>query len=71
LLILRIDKPYSVDLRGVQDNPDDGIDDDTITLKPSILQTVFDHVIGQIMRLVEKQIDEAQERGNRVKVCAT
>ncbi|KAF2643572.1 actin-like ATPase domain-containing protein [Massarina eburnea CBS 473.64] len=61
------DKPYSVDLRGVQDNLDDGIDDDTITLKPSVLQTVFDHVIGQIMRLVEKQIDEAQERGNRVK----
>ncbi|KAJ4292499.1 hypothetical protein N0V90_009161 [Kalmusia sp. IMI 367209] len=61
------DKPYSVDLRGVEDNPNEGIDDDTITLKPSVLQTVFDHVIGQIMRLVEKQIDEAQERGNRVK----
>ncbi|KAF2870470.1 hypothetical protein BDV95DRAFT_607638 [Massariosphaeria phaeospora] len=61
------DKPYSVDLRGVEDNPKEGIDDDTITLKPSVLQTVFDHVIGQIMRLVEKQIDEVQERGNRAK----
>ncbi|KAH7125733.1 hypothetical protein B0J11DRAFT_506551 [Dendryphion nanum] len=58
---------YSVDLQGVDDNPQEGIDDDTITLKPSVLKTVFDHVIGQIMRLVEKQIDEAQEKGNHVK----
>lgn len=26
--------PYSVDLQGVEDNPDEGIDDDTIVLKP-------------------------------------
>lgn len=25
---------YSVDLQGVEDNPEEGIDDDTITLKP-------------------------------------
>ncbi|KAF1830154.1 actin-like ATPase domain-containing protein [Decorospora gaudefroyi] len=61
------DQEYSVDLQGVEDNPEEGIDDDTITLKPSVLKTVFDHVIGQIMRLVEKQIDDAQENGNCVK----
>lgn len=28
------DQEYSVDLQGVKDNPREGIDDDTITLKP-------------------------------------
>lgn len=28
------DQEYSVDLQGVDDNPEEGIDDDTITLKP-------------------------------------
>ena len=33
-----------------------------------MLKTVFDHVINQIIALVENQIDEVQERNNRVKV---
>lgn len=33
-----------------------------------MLKTVFDHVINQIMTLVEKQIDQAQDRGHNVKV---
>lgn len=32
------------------------------------LQTIFDHVIGKIERLVEKQIDEVSDTGNNVKV---
>lgn len=32
-----------------------------------MLRTVFDHVINQIVSLVDKQIDEVQERGQRVK----
>lgn len=58
---------FSVDLPGVEDNEDEGIDDDTITLKPTALKTIFDHVIGQIMRLVEKQIDEIQDKRNKAK----
>lgn len=34
----------------------------------SMLKTIFDHVIGQILRLVEKQIDEVGDGGNCVKV---
>lgn len=30
------DKEFSVDLPGVQDNPEEGIDDDTIKLKPYV-----------------------------------
>ncbi|KAH7081489.1 hypothetical protein BKA63DRAFT_462626 [Paraphoma chrysanthemicola] len=58
---------YSVDLQGVDDNPQEGIDDETIGLKPSVLKTIFDHVIGKILRLVEKQIDEVLDRGSQVK----
>jgi hypothetical protein len=37
----------------------------------STLKTIFDHVIGKILRLVEKQIDEVRDRGSDVKVCCT
>ncbi|KAF2624867.1 actin-like ATPase domain-containing protein [Macroventuria anomochaeta] len=60
-------QPYSVDLLDVKDNPAEGIDNDTITLKPTMLKTIFDHVINQIMRLVEKQIDEVEDKGSNVK----
>lgn len=61
------DKQFSVDLQDVEDNASVGIDDETITLKSSTLKTIFDHVIGQILRLVEKQIDEVSDKGNFVK----
>jgi hypothetical protein len=32
-----------------------------------MLRTVFDHVINQIVNLVDKQVDEVQERGQRVR----
>ncbi|KAF2200940.1 actin-like ATPase domain-containing protein [Delitschia confertaspora ATCC 74209] len=60
-------KEFSVDLPGVDDNPKEGIMDDTIRLKPGMLRTVFDFVINQIVNLVDNQIDEVQERGQRVK----
>ncbi|KAL8798869.1 MAG: hypothetical protein Q9182_006325 [Xanthomendoza sp. 2 TL-2023] len=61
------DKEYSVDLQGVEDNPEQGIDDDTIRLKPSMLKTVFDHVINQINNLVDNQIEEVAEQDLQVK----
>jgi len=32
------------------------------------LKTIFDRVIGQILRLVEKQVDQVKDQGNTVKV---
>ncbi|KAH6849437.1 hypothetical protein B0T12DRAFT_418225 [Alternaria alternata] len=60
------DKVYSVELPGVEDNRDCGIDDDTISLKPNVLRTLFDHIINQIMALVDRQIDEAQDKGQNI-----
>lgn len=34
----------------------------------SALKTIFDHVIGQILRLIEKQVDQVGDAGNSVKV---
>ncbi|KAJ4398854.1 hypothetical protein N0V91_009905 [Didymella pomorum] len=61
------DKQFTVDLQGVEDNASVGIDDETITLKSNALKTIFDHVIGQILRLVENQVAEVEEKGNHVK----
>ncbi|KAJ4993517.1 Hsp70 family chaperone [Stagonosporopsis vannaccii] len=61
------EQEYSVDLPDVRDDRSVGIDDDTITLDPKMLQTIFDHIIGQIMRLVDKQIDEVADKGSNVK----
>ena len=33
-----------------------------------MLKTCFDHVCGQIINLVEKQIEDVEERGDSVKV---
>lgn len=61
------DEEHSVDLWGVADNPKEHINCNNITLKPTVLKTIFDHVIGRIMRLVEQQITESQAKGNKVK----
>ncbi|KAJ4352430.1 uncharacterized protein N0V89_007778 [Didymosphaeria variabile] len=61
------DKEYTVELPGVDDNEKEGIDNEMITLKPRVLRTLFDHVINQIVVLVENQVDEAQVDGQRVK----
>lgn len=58
---------YTVELPGVEDNASVHIEEEVITLKPTALKTIFDHVIGKILRLVEKQIDEVKERGSDVK----
>ncbi|KAJ3526973.1 hypothetical protein NM208_g1479 [Fusarium decemcellulare] len=60
-------KDYSVDLRGVKDNEEEGIVDETITLKQSMLRTIFDHVCGQIDNLVDNQIREVSSKGLHVK----
>ncbi|KAK7398435.1 hypothetical protein QQX98_012186 [Neonectria punicea] len=64
---LESNKDYSVDLRGVVDNYDEGIEDDCITLKKSMLRTVFDYVCGQIDTLVQEQVNQVQDRGSKVK----
>ncbi|PSN58712.1 actin-like ATPase domain-containing protein [Corynespora cassiicola Philippines] len=58
-------KEYSVELHGVDDNEKEGIDSGTITLKPQVLRTLFDHVINQIVGLVKNQVDEAQMNDQR------
>ncbi|KAI1660440.1 hypothetical protein F4813DRAFT_400656 [Daldinia decipiens] len=60
-------KDYSVDLRGVEDNEDEGIVDDNVPLKANMLRTVFDHICGQIDTLVQNQTMEVQGRGLKVK----
>ncbi|KAF2124909.1 hypothetical protein P153DRAFT_360558 [Dothidotthia symphoricarpi CBS 119687] len=60
------DTKYFIDLQGVADDPTEGIDDETILLKPMALKTIFDHVVGPIMRLVEVQIDDVQENGGKL-----
>ena len=37
-------------------------------LDRTMLKTCFDHVCGQIVNLVEKQIEDVEERGDSVKV---
>ncbi|KAF7553497.1 hypothetical protein G7Z17_g3586 [Cylindrodendrum hubeiense] len=64
---LESNKDYSVDLRGVEDNCDEGIEDDCITLKRSMLRTVFDYVCGQIDTLVQDQVNQVQDRDLKVK----
>ncbi|KAI1464857.1 uncharacterized protein F4812DRAFT_462181 [Daldinia caldariorum] len=60
-------KDYSVDLRGVEDNEEEGIVDDNVPLKANMLRTVFDHICGQIDTLVQNQTMEVQGRGLKVK----
>ncbi|KAF9874990.1 hypothetical protein CkaCkLH20_07684 [Colletotrichum karsti] len=60
-------KEYSVDLRGVEDNEEEGILDETISLKQSMLQTVFDHVCGQVEVLVHNQVSEVKSENLQVK----
>jgi tRNA A37 threonylcarbamoyltransferase TsaD len=32
----------------------------------NVLRTLFDHIINQIMALVDRQIDEAQDKGQNI-----
>ncbi|KAL8792665.1 MAG: hypothetical protein Q9195_004725 [Heterodermia aff. obscurata] len=56
-------KDYSVDLHGVKDDPENGIEDGTILLRSSLLRTLFDHVMNQILNLVQRQISEVVQAG--------
>ncbi|KAI1123685.1 hypothetical protein F5Y10DRAFT_285795 [Nemania abortiva] len=58
---------YSVDLKGIGDNEEEGIVDDTIPLKLSVLRTIFDHIYCHIDNLVQKQVQEVQEKDLVVK----
>ncbi|KAG9188814.1 hypothetical protein G6011_07519 [Alternaria panax] len=60
-------KVYTVELPGVEDNSSEGIDDDQIKIKPTTLQTLFDHVINKIMVLVDRQIDTSLDNGQPIK----
>lgn len=39
-----------------------------MTFCRTLVKTLFDHVANKIVYLVEKQIDEVQDHGGRVKV---
>ncbi|ORY19539.1 hypothetical protein BCR34DRAFT_609684 [Clohesyomyces aquaticus] len=60
-------KMSSIELRDVQDDAQQGIEDETILLHPNELRTVFDMVCGQVVNLVEKQIAEVAHNGLSVK----
>ncbi|GAW26934.1 putative hsp70 family chaperone protein [Rosellinia necatrix] len=60
-------KDYSVDLRGVEDNPKEDILDDNIPVKPTVLRTIFDHIYCKIDQLVQQQVREVQEKNLNVK----
>ncbi|RSL54238.1 hypothetical protein CEP54_009995 [Fusarium duplospermum] len=60
-------KEYSVELRGVEDNLTEGIEEETIILDPSTLKTLFGKVCGQIDNLVQNQIEEVVSNGLQVK----
>jgi hypothetical protein len=78
------DQEFKVELQDVKDDTSVGIEDEMITVKSSVnwsimmrivddsdrsaLKTIFDHVIGQTLRLVEKQFDQMGDAGNTVKV---
>ncbi|KPM39250.1 hypothetical protein AK830_g7310 [Neonectria ditissima] len=64
---LESNKDYSVDLRGIEDNYEEGIEDECITLKKSMLRTVFDYVCGQIDNLVQEQVNQVEDRALKVK----
>ncbi|KAH9437236.1 hypothetical protein MCOR02_000892 [Pyricularia oryzae] len=52
-------KDFEVDLKGVQDSKENGIEDETIAISASTMRTVFDHVCGQIENLIQKQLQSA------------
>jgi len=81
------DQDFQVELQNVEDNPSVNIEDELITIKAfvtrailkhstnetdrTMVKTLFDHVIGQIMHLVGKQVDQVKDAGNDVKVRKT
>jgi len=65
----REDDLWSVDLRGVEDDPEKGIEDDTIQIRTNSLTAVFDVVCLKIQGLVERQIIQMEESRVLPKVC--
>ncbi|KAE8449886.1 hypothetical protein EG329_007363 [Mollisiaceae sp. DMI_Dod_QoI] len=60
-------KNRSVELRGVRNNAEEGIINGAIILSADSIRTLFDQVCSQVEDLVEKQIDEVEEKGFAVK----
>jgi hypothetical protein len=48
---------WSVDLAGVEDDPDNGVEDTTISIRTSTLTLIFNTVCTQIQSLVERQLE--------------
>ncbi|MCJ1459513.1 hypothetical protein MMC28_009892 [Mycoblastus sanguinarius] len=63
----RNDQAYSVDLKGIKDDPKLGILDDTIQLSFEKIRVVFDHISLKISALVADQIAEVSGKGLTVK----
>lgn len=61
------DKITSVELRGIEDNPAEGIIDESITIPGSLVRKMFDPVCNQVVQLVEQQINKVEEKGLNVK----
>ncbi|KAH7357222.1 hypothetical protein BKA65DRAFT_592706 [Rhexocercosporidium sp. MPI-PUGE-AT-0058] len=57
---------HTIDLFGVEDDPLNDIDDNTIVLKKSALQGIFDHVFLQIEALIANQISQIKKQNKSV-----
>jgi len=57
----------SVELIGVEDNPEEGIIDENVTLSAASVRTLFDHVCSQVVVLVANQIEKVKEDDFNVK----
>jgi hypothetical protein len=57
----------SVELVGVEDNPEEGIIDENVTLSAAAVRTLFDHVCSQVVVLVSNQIEKVKENDLNVK----
>ncbi|CAG8962469.1 hypothetical protein HYFRA_00014199 [Hymenoscyphus fraxineus] len=57
---------HTIDLFGVEDDPNNDIDDNTIVLKKSALQGIFDHVFLQIEALIENQVTQIKKQNKCV-----
>ncbi|KAH6847777.1 hypothetical protein B0I37DRAFT_375808 [Chaetomium sp. MPI-CAGE-AT-0009] len=62
-----INKKFTVELRGVADNPDEGIRQERIPFDSNALRTIFDGVCDKVVALVEKQVLEVEKQKKEVK----
>ena len=65
----QMEPEYSVELKGVEDDEENGISGDVIVVPSTAIQSIFDNICSRILRLVEKQISQMKsKKRQKVKV---